>query len=158
MISGAFPKDLSELQKNQQHKLERLDWLAWRNQITAKPILSRRPTYGDYTIQHPIYLRPSGFMNYSGSIRYTYYDYWVIMRGESVFNSEGPGFDQYPANALLLCDRPEFSGTSFSCGDKYIEEMGAQIKKTGNATTWLQAGINHHLTLVVRQIANLFGV
>lgn len=78
------------------------------------------------------------------------------MRGEGVFNTNGPGFAQFPANAQLLCDRDEFYGASFSYGDQYIEEMGSQFDKPGNAMTWLRAGINHHLTLVVNQVSNLF--
>ena len=80
------------------------------------------------------------------------------MRGEGVFNQDGPGFAQFPANAQLLCERPEFCGANFSYGDQYIEEMGMQVEKPGNAMTWLCAGINHHMTLVVHQIAKLFGI
>ncbi len=158
VASGAFPKDLSHLEKNRQHQLKRLDWLTWRDQVIASPTLKRRPTYSDYTIQHPIYSEPSEGSNISASIRYTYDEYWVIMRGEGVLNVEGPGSAQWPANAQLLCDRREFCGPSFSYGDKYIKEMSLQFEQTGNATTWLQAGINHHLTFVVHQLANLFGI
>ena len=84
-------------------------------------------------------------------------EYWVIMRGESVSNEEGPGTAQWPANAQLLCERPEYSGDSFSYGDKYIKEMISQYDKPGSPTTWLRAGINHHMTFVVRQLATLAG-
>jgi len=83
------------------------------------------------------------------------------MRGEGIRN-DGPGLSQFPANATLLCERPEFQGEDFSRGDRYIKEMALELEKngsgrTGNLRTWLQATINHHLTLTVRQIANLFG-
>ncbi len=157
VLAGAFPKDLSQLQRNDQHLLPRRDWLAWRDQVLVEPRLARRPTFGDYTIQHAHYSEPPRRPHYSASIRYTCSEDWLIMRGESVFNDEGPGFAQWPANAQLLCDRPEFCGADFSYGDSYIRQMSLQTEKPGNAETWLRAGFNHHLTLVVRQIANLFG-
>ena len=77
------------------------------------------------------------------------------MRGEGLLNKEGPGGAQYTANAILLRDRPEFYGPSFSEGDAYIFERSKRIDKHGNPKTWIQAGLNHHMTVVSRQIANL---
>jgi hypothetical protein len=79
------------------------------------------------------------------------------MRGENVFNRDGPGFKQYPDWAILLCDLPEYCGETYSSGDEYIKEMSLQSTKTGDASEWLQAGINHHMTFVVRQLASLRG-
>ncbi len=94
IASGAFPKDLSELEKNSQHVLQRLDWLTWLGQVTNETTLPRKPSYSDYTIQHPIFSEPPEFPNFSASIRYTSNEYWVIMRGEGVFNDNGPGYAQ----------------------------------------------------------------
>jgi hypothetical protein len=77
------------------------------------------------------------------------------MRGEGVRNDDGPGFAQWPANAKLLCGRPEYCGADFSDGDGCIRERSILGGKTGNAETWLRAGINHHLTFVVRQLARM---
>jgi len=79
------------------------------------------------------------------------------MRGEDVFKRDGPGFEQWPAQAILLCDLPEYCEETFSEGDKYIRQMSLQRKQTGNVVTWLRAGINHHMTFVVRQLASLHG-
>jgi hypothetical protein len=78
------------------------------------------------------------------------------MRGEGVFTDDGPGFAQWPANAQLLCERTEFCGAQFSYGDQYISNMSQQAKKTGNAETWLRAGLNHHMVYTTRQVAKLF--
>ncbi len=155
VASGAFPKDLSEF-KIGQHQLSRQDWLAWRNQVAMGPPLPRRPTYSDYTTQHATFSEPPKNANFSASIRYTSSEHWIIMRGEGVFNDDGPGFAQWPANAQLLCCRPEFCGADFSYGDTYIERMSRQTMSTGSAETWLRAGVNHHMTFVVRQLTNLF--
>lgn len=163
-IGGAFTKDLSSFKKNSEHELSRADWLKWENQINPERELIRIPNFGDYTIQHAIYYPPpSDQPSYSASIRYTSDKYWVIMRGESVKAEEGNGFKQYPANAYSLKQRSEFCGPDFSAGDAYIYQMANQlenggIKNTGSAQTWLKAGINHHLTFVVRQIARSFDI
>lgn len=156
VAGGAFPEDLSDFEKNNQYELSRREWMHWLDQIKNGPKLSRYPTFGDYTIQHPVYVKRTGFLNPSASIRYTSEDYWVIMRGEGVLNDDGPGYKQYWANANLLSKRKEFCGPNFSNGDEYIYEIGQQTEDTGNARTWIQAGINHHLTFVVRQIASSF--
>jgi len=156
VASGAFPKDLSDFAKNGQYELSRDDWLHWFNQVKNGASLTRRPSFSDYTIQHPVYSAPLDKPNISASIRYTAEKYWVIMRGEGLRNEGGAGFDQYWANAQLLSERKEFSGPNFSRGDNYIYTIGQQNKKTGNPTTWLEAGINHHLTYVTRQIASSF--
>lgn len=154
VASGAFPRDLTGFTVGQ-HALPRFDWMGWRTQISNGPIPQRLPAFGDYTIQHALFAEPPERANFSASIRYTSDDHWVIMRGESVFQDNGPGYDQWPANAQLLCARNEYCGPSFSSGDQYIFQMGAQTLHTGNPETWLRAGINHHITFAVRQIASL---
>lgn len=161
VLSAAFPVDLSGMRVGE-HVLPRRDWRAWRDQVTALPPLPRLPAYGDYTVQHPVFREPGFGLNFSASIRYTAEDAFVVMRGEGVRNDDGPGYAQWPANAMMLCERPEFRGEGFSAGDRYIKEMSAEVEKngsgrTGDAGTWLRAAFNHHLTLTVRQIANLFG-
>jgi hypothetical protein len=157
VAAGAFPVDLSDIKKNSQYELSREDWLHWFKQLKDGPILPRRPAFSDYTIQHPIYIEPrTDHPNPSASIRYTSDICWVIMRGQALYG-EGPGHDQYWANANLLSKRKEFCGGGFSKGDEYIYEMGQQTKKKGSPQTWLRAGINHHITFVIRQIASSFG-
>ena len=152
-ISGAFPKDLTGFSPGE-HLHHRADLAWWRSQISKG--IAPTDAFGDYTIQYPLFSEPPEFANFSASIRYTTDDHWVVMRGEGVFNDDGPGFAQWPANAQLLCDRHEYCGPSFSYGDRYISEMSRQQTKTGNAETWLRAGLNHHLVFTTRQLANLF--
>ncbi len=160
VASGAFPENLTSMRVGE-HVLPRRDWRAWRDQVTAHPPLPRLPAYGDYTIQHPVFREPGFGLNFSASIRYSAEENWVVMRGEGVRNDDGPGYSQWPANATLLCERPEYRGEDFSAGDRYIKEMSEEVEKngsgrTGSASTWLQAAFNHHLTLTVRQISTLF--
>jgi len=158
VISGAFPKDLTEFEKNKQHTLSRSDWVAWRDQtLDASPLLVRIPTFGDYTILHPHLTTLPYFPNVSASIRYTHDNYWVIMRGEGLRNEDGPGWRQYPAQASLLCDRDEYCGADFSAGDNYLHELSQQIGSSkGTPEALIQVGVNHHITYVVGQLADMF--
>jgi hypothetical protein len=71
----------------------------------------------------------------------------------------------YLANAAILAgDQKKFYGKDFSIGDAYIATKAKHfptymknpaVKGTGSTETWLRAGINHHLSLVAHQIANL---
>jgi len=156
-LSGAFPQDLSKIEKNTQEELPRTEWLRWKKYAESQHGASRVPTFGDYTVQHALYREPPPGFNASASIRYTAESYWVIMRGEGVRNDDGPGYDGYLGNAMLLIDRDEFRGPDFSAGDRYIRDMSRQSDKPGNPQTWIRAAINHHITLVVRQVASLTG-
>lgn len=155
VVSGAFPKDLTNFSVDL-HYIDRLDWDSWINQIQSNRLI-RKPTFGDYTIQHPIYYEPTPGMNPSASIRYTLKNKWMIMRGEGLRNEKGKGFAQYPANAQLLSKHKDFFGVNFSYGDAYIEGKGRDVntKETGTPRTWLRAGINHHLVCVITQVSSL---
>lgn len=155
IAGGSFPVDLSHLTVGE-HLTPRREWRRWIRLISHSDALPRIPTFADYCILHPVHMIPTGPINYSASIRYATDESWLVMRGQGVFTEDSAGFNQYPANALLLSERPEFCGTAFSYGDQYISEIASQSERTGNAETWLRAGVNHHLTFVVRQIARIF--
>ena len=153
VTGGAFPTDLSAYRKNEQHSIPRLEWISWRDQAISFSPDTRLPNFSDYTVQHSRYsARRPGRMRYSANIRYTIEDSWILMRGENVFRRGGPGFHQYPDLAIMLCDMPQYCGESYSSGDRYIKEISLQTTETGAAPQWLQAGINHHITYVVRQL------
>ena len=156
VASGAFPQDLSQPQFREpgQYDIPRVDWTLW---CQLSKDLERPPSFADYTIQHPVYLPRDSSSNPSASIRYALEDHWVILKGQGLRNKKGAGFKQYPAQAQLLVNQKSiFKGDNFSFGDSYIAEKAKYIntKKTGNPRSWLEAGINHHLTLVARQIAS----
>lgn len=154
VTAGSFPPDLSHLEVGE-HLVPRVEWQLWKG-IAGSRRTSRIPLFGDYAILHP-FVRPNfPGMNISASIRYTTDDYWVIMRGEGLRNKGGAGYDQYPANAELLMQRQEYCGAEFSYGDRYIFERPLKRKNPGTPTTWIAAGVNHHLTFVVRQMAMLY--
>ncbi len=154
VVSGAFRKDLTGLSVGR-HEFPRSEWTAWFTSV-KNHALPRKPTFGDYTILNPYLSKPTLGMNISASIRYTSYDYWVVMKGEGLRNKSGAGYAQYPANADLLTMQPEFTGAWFSPGDRYISEIALKGKPTGNPKTWLQAGISHHLAFTTDQMTKVF--
>lgn len=154
VVSGAFRENLTGLPVGR-HELPRGEWTAWFTSV-KNHALPRKPTFGDYTILHPELIKPKPNLNVSANIRYTSFDYWVVMKGEGLRNKNGAGFEQYPANADLLTRQPEFSGAWFSPGDRYISEIALKKEPTGNPKTWLQAGISHHLAFTTDQMTKLF--
>lgn len=149
LLAGSFPPDLSKLRKNDEHILPRLEWQGYVGFVQH----GGQAAFGDYTIQHAVFEEREGAgMNFSASIRYTHYDRWLILRGESI-QTAGP--EQWPAHAQLLCEKGEFRGKDFSAGDAYIATMAAQQQDNGNSKDWLSAGINHHLAVTLDQLNHL---
>ena len=155
--SGAFPKDLSQCRIDEENLLTRIDWQNWKN-LTINKELRRKPTFSDYTIQYPVYQDITQFFPPTTSIKYTLEDEWLIMKGQK------QKYDKYLASAALLVEDNRFYGEGFSYGDAYISVKARHfptyirnplIKGTGSTESWLKAGINHHLTVVAHQIANL---
>jgi len=155
--SGSFPKDLSACKLDEENLIPRIDWKGWQEQVSSKKI-QRKPTFADYTIQHPIYTETSQFFHPTTSIKYTLENEWLIMKGKK------KEFGMYLANAALLVTDKRFSGENFSEGDQYIAEKAkhcetymknSAIGGTGNTATWISAGINHHLAIVANQISTL---
>lgn len=69
VVSGAFPRNLAELAKNQQHFISRIDLSCWREY--AGEATGRIAAYGDYGIQHGIFEENEGKQfNFSASLRY----------------------------------------------------------------------------------------
>ena len=154
IAGGSFPRDLSEFEQHSDESIERREFVLWKEMSRH---LGRKPSFADYTIQHPIYYNPIPYANVSASIRYACENEWVIKRGEGLLNKEGGGHKQYIAHAQVLARDAIFKGEKFSAGDAYIHTIGSQSieeGKTGNPKTWLQCGINHHMTLTARQIAS----
>lgn len=154
MAATSFPEDLSEVDAATTTKLPRREWELWQTLQRRQSKLPRPDLiFGDYAISHPVptELDPRT-MRMSANIRYTTPNDWLVLKGRNVRQY---GFDQYFELCKVLVDRTEFSGQKFSWGDNYIAECADGLTGPGNATTWRKVGTNHHLTLVVKEIAKL---
>ena len=119
VLAGSFPEDLARFAAGRTHRLRRFEWRQWQA-LESWP--GRKPAFGDYTIQHVLFKEPVAVPNFSASVRYTMEDEYLVLRGEGVLNENGPGYSQWNAWASLLVEMPEFAGSTFSAGDRYIRE------------------------------------
>jgi hypothetical protein len=154
LAAASFPEDLSDVSAATIVTLPRHEWDLWKTLQRKPAALPRRDLiFGDYTMAHPVSktLDPRT-MRMSANIRYTTEDEWLVIKGRNVRQY---GFDQYFDLCQLLVKRPEYSGRTYSWGDGYISDCAEGMQGPGNATTWRKVGVNHHLTLVARGLANL---
>lgn len=147
----SFPQNLSEIEADSIDSIERAEWLLFNSLINNG--LVRDITFSDYCIasSETTEMDPR-FIQMSASVRYTYNNYWLIVRGRSV---KTKGFIQFHNLCKNLIVRPEFSGAGFSWGDNYIFDCASNSVSSGNATTWRKVGSNHHFEFVVNQLSNL---
>jgi len=152
LAAASFPEDLSDVDAATIATLPRLEWDLWRA-LQRRPPLGRVLIFGDYAIAHPIpkEIDPRT-MRMSANVRYTTQDEWLIVKGRNVRQY---GFNQYFELSRILVQRPEYSGRDFSWGDEYIADCAEEKRGPGNATTWRKVGVNHHLTLVARELSKL---
>ncbi|HZP34358.1 MAG TPA: beta family protein [Candidatus Acidoferrales bacterium] len=153
LAAASFPEDLREVNPERISTLPRREWELWKT-LQKRPKLLPRPDiiFGDYAISHPepTELDPRT-MRMSASIRYTTQENWLVVKGRNVRQY---GFDQYFDLCKALIKRAEFFGENYSWGDQYIALCAVGQTGPGNATTWRKVGTNHHLTVIVRQIAS----
>jgi hypothetical protein len=163
IASGAFPKDMSMITiEDDRH--DRTDWLNWKKYRSMPHGLPRYPSFADYTIRHPIYNEQIALHRATATIKYTLHSEWRFFKGKR------NKYEVCLANASVFRMDNDFFGRDYSAGDKYIDDKGLyfaeyvkqvnenptkKIGGTGNAPTWIRASINHHIAVVVDQIANL---
>lgn len=148
-----FPPDLSDVSASSVSTIPRSEWVVWQSLVGPSSTITRRPSLGDYGISHPaaVEIDPR-VMKMSANLRYTTDTDWLILKGRNVRDH---GFEQFHELCRQLIARTEYKGAGFSWGDREINDCAARTTNPGNATTWRKVGTNHHLTLVVGQIASL---
>lgn len=152
LIGTSFPSDLSAVGSNSIDTIERTERLIWRRLHSAS--IGRIPSYGDYGISNPApFEADPRFINMSANIRYTAADKYIIFKGRMIKRFGGTQYFQL-ANQVVL--HPEYSGSGFSAGDSYIQEVANNNDGPGNATSWRKSGTNHHLTFIVNELSSVF--
>lgn len=150
----SFPKNLNSIPTNSNGELPRTEWKIYKRIHDCG--LARIPIFGDYGISHPDFVNlDPRIITMASKIVYSYDDLYLIFRGGSV---KKHGFSQSVQLANDLISLPQFCGADFSFGDNYIYECANGDAKPGNAETWVMVGVNHHLTLVARDLSNLRAV
>lgn len=168
VAASSFPVDMSGVAQNSIAELEREEWLAWVSLRSKSKVLKRMPTYGDYAINHPVYVEVDPrIINMSPNIRYTDSASYVIAKGQAIPRKKKSGTpeeqakrrkllpsEQYPKLAAKIMAHPSWKGVHFSWGDAFIEDC-ARKSCVGNPTDWRAVGTCHHIALVSQQLSSL---
>ena len=168
IASSSFPSSMMALKKNSIEELEREEWLAWLSIRSKKNATKRIPTFGDYSINHPVLteINPR-IMQMSPNIRYTGDLNYIVAKGqaqprkkkkptpaEELARAQLAPSVQYPKLATLIKKHPAWKGAKFSWGDMFIDKCSRK-ECVGNSTDWRSVGTCHHIAAVVQQIASL---
>jgi hypothetical protein len=150
VMGTSFPETLSAVKPDTVAKLPRAEWRVW-DRIRTRT-LPRQPDFGDYGVNHPELpdVDPR-YMTMSANLRYTVEDNWLVFKGRDV---KKHGYEQFNSFCKKLVQMPEYAGEEFSWGDAAIRARCKGRSGPGNASTWRQIGTSHHLTFVVRELAN----
>ena len=155
----AFPLSMAGVARNSSANVDRAEWMAWRNGLHAsRHKLSRLPTFGDSTIQHPRGVE--GFdpriMQVSAAVRLTCPGQWLLIKGQSTRTK--PPSQQFPELARKLVYgsmRPRFAGASHCKGCRGMKAAADGAPNLGSAETWRRLGTIHHVTSVMDGLAAL---
>ncbi|MFZ5968394.1 MAG: beta family protein [Bacillota bacterium] len=156
MCGSSFPQMLTGLKKFQVSTIARIEWRIWNQFKKDHPNL----VFGDYGIDdpHDIDLRDGATI--IPTIRYTYGDYWYILRGKH--DPDKPrDYSQYHKLSQMLIGNKIYCGKSYSWGNKLITECADKAclgvgKKCnhGNPEKWVQISTNHHITYLANCCAS----
>jgi hypothetical protein len=152
LASAAAPKDFSALPRGAK-TVARLDWLLWQQVCSQSP---HRLDYGDFATGHPDMTEPPPFAMGTISVRYALDTSWLLIKGNQTSGAGGkPMHAQYTAHAKSLAKSTGFGGLETqSWADKRIEEIAAGTPgvTSGSRTTWVEIGVNRHLSLVADRL------
>lgn len=154
LVAGSFPENLSGFAVGT-HTLERHEWAVW---LANRGVAGRVVTYGDYATIHPIPAEEGldpRTMNPTASVRYTFEDTWILLRGHGTRTRGGQGFTQFLGHADTIVAMPQYRGEPFSFGDGKIARIHRRTEGQGNLETWVSIGVNHHIAEIVGQLAIL---
>lgn len=153
----AFPESLPSSIYRPTGKAKRTEWLGYKKLASMVPEDMRLPTFGDYSVSHPRTERLDPRMiDPLAKVKYTIKDEWFIVVGEKV-KKYGRGQYVDLCKRIVRSSPPLFAGTTYSWGDEYIAGCASRSMSTGGASTWPSIGTNHHVTQVVRDLANFYG-
>ena len=155
----AFPQSMGGVARHSHDRIERADWIAWRDRLHARRgSLPRLPTYSDGVIQNPVGVEGFDFrrMQMSASIRYTLSEEWLLIKGESTRTTR-PGL-QFPSLATKLAYghlRSHFLGADHCEGCAGAKAAANQAIGFGSAGSWRKLGTIHHVSVVMKALASL---
>lgn len=159
IASTSFPKDISKIQSDSESKFKRFDILVYTKIIENNTFQDFKDiiAYSDYGVTR--YQDPDiDFSKISSpiisKIRYTTYNDYVMLKGKNK-NITNPTGIKFPDLAARLVKKPYYFGSTFSFGDSEIFKRANGTLGPGNGTNWVTIAVNHHITVVVKQLSIL---
>lgn len=154
LVAGSFPENLSRFAVGS-HVVERHEWAVW---LANRSVASRPVSYGDYATIHPVPVEEGldpRTMNPTASVRYTFEDTWLLLRGQGTRSRGSQGFAQFLGHADTIVAMPHYRSEHYSFGDGKIMRIHRRAEGQGNLETWVTIGVNHHIVEIVGQLAIL---
>lgn len=131
--------------------VSRHEWLFYKHLYSTYKSEARIPTFADYTIERPEFVNlDMRLIKSSGKIVYTTKDKWHIQKG-GAFRDNPSQMQKHCRNIIKSA---HYEGASYSAGDLRIKQTAKGEENFGNLTTWKWVGVNHHITMVVEQLAS----
>lgn len=152
VASSSMPKELPRDDYNPHGFVPRIEWQAFQlNKTTPNAI---QYIFSDYGSVHPEEFESDAPVKPNAKIKYTLdTDYMLVVR----YQAHVDGFEQYYDMCEHIVNSGHYYGANFSSGDQYIYDCSYRQTGTGNFGTWVKVGVNHHITVVMNQIATLSG-
>jgi len=153
LLSGAFPVNLAGIQKGTR-QIARLDWDLYKRVTARSELEGVDLAFGDYGITHvDAFEEDPRRLRMSANLRYTHWKNWQVLKGK---NTRDYGFIQYKDLCGMLVGLPIFLGATFSEGDANYEKLATDPSVgPGSPMHWRRDATNHHIHLVLHQLASL---
>jgi Beta protein len=140
---------------NGQIEVDRNEWLAWKQATAIDARVGELAMFGDYGADNArITFGASGAAAIT-HFRYATKDKWLVVRGGSADLLHNCSIREVARRILLS---GVFAGELFSWGDEFISACASGAGSQGNPTTWRAANMNHHMTRVTQDIADLLSI
>lgn len=156
----SFPEQLN-IKSGEDMSYKRYDILIFRKliEIFSASKLKEKIHYSDYGVTK---FTGSGLdfskMRYSilPKVKYTTKTHYIVKKGEKD-RINNISTRSYIDISKEIVNSSYFFGEKFSYGDKCIYEKATTVNaKPGNSTQWVTYCANHHLTVLMEQLSNLF--
>jgi hypothetical protein len=151
LSASSAPKDVSNLTLGP-NLVPRRDWDLWQAVYSQIP---HQLDYADFGISHPDMTEPPGYVMGSAtvSVRYCLDQNWLVLKGRPVSGVNGiPMAAQYLGHAQQLVANRAFGGVPGCWGDTRIQQIQAGAINSGSRESWVQIGVNRHLSLVADRL------
>lgn len=152
MAGGSFPLSLGGLAMGVKNRIRRKEWHVWQDLRQQPGCADVR--FGDFNVTNPEpqEIEDPSKMNPAVAIRYALEGDWWLLKAKGAKTS---GFGQYNTLCRALLASSEYSGPTFSYGDKNYQFHAQNNDKPGNFMTWRRDAASHHLVLTVRRLDQL---